>query len=140
MSDVLSSSPGRPSSKESKRSTHWHDWAGIFELGLCFFALWLFVHLMCRDSLKLPDPVPASLAGDRVPRTFSLKMAIGLGAWLALTVLGTETWYRAHENGEFLQRSFRLPASKPKFQILSLPDLLGDEQRAASWTERAKAV
>jgi exosortase len=26
-------------------------------------------------------------------------------------------------------------SSKPKFQTLSLPDLLGDEQRAASWTE-----
>ena len=69
------------------------------------------------------------------PKTVSQKLAISAVVWLALTILGTEAWYRAHENGELLQWSFQLPISKPKFQTLSLPDLLGDEQRAASWTE-----
>jgi exosortase len=113
----------------------WHDWAGIIELSICFVALWGCVHLMCRSSLKLPHPSPASSGIDRAPRPFPLKPAIGLGVWLALTIIGTETWYRAHESGQLLQWSFQLPASKPKFKILSLPDLLGDEQRAASWTE-----
>lgn len=113
----------------------WHDWAGIIELGSCFFALWGFVHLMSRNSSKLPDLLPTSSNIDRVPRPFSQKMAISLGAWLALTILGTEIWYRTHESGELLQWSFQMPASKPKFQILSIPDVLGDEQSAASWTE-----
>ncbi len=113
----------------------WHDRAGIIELGICFFALWGCVHLMCRNSSKLPKLLPASSGIDRVPRPFPRKMAISLGAWLALTIIGTETWYRAHENGELLQWSFQMPDSKPKFQTLSIPDVLGDEQRAASWTE-----
>ena len=113
----------------------WHDWAGFIELGICFFTLWGCVHLMCRSSLKLPHPSPASSGTDQAPRPFPQKLAISLGVWLALTILGTEAWYRAHENGELLQWSFQLPISKPKFQTLSLPDLLGDEQRAASWTE-----
>jgi exosortase len=113
----------------------WHDWAGIIELAICFLALWGFVHLMCRGSLKPPHPVAAFSEADRAPRPFPWKVAISLGGWLALTIIGTEIWYRAHENGQLLQWSFQLPTSKPKFKTLSLPDLLGDQQRAASWTE-----
>jgi exosortase/archaeosortase family protein len=113
----------------------WHDWAGIIELAICFFALWTFVHLMGRSSLKQHPSAQAFSNIDRAPRPFPQKMAISLGLWLALTLIGTETWYRAHENGQLLQWSFQFPASKPKFKTLSLPDLLGDEQRAASWTE-----
>src|ERR1700730_15903329 len=51
----------------------WHDWAGIIELGICFFVLWGCVHLICRNSLKLPQPVPASSGKDRAPRPFSRK-------------------------------------------------------------------
>jgi exosortase len=113
----------------------WHDWAGIIELGICFFALWGCVHLMCRKVLKLPVPAPTSLGGDRAPRPFPRQLAISMAVWLILTIFCTEIWYRLHENGELLQWSFQLPVSKPKFRTLSLPDLLGDEQRAASWTE-----
>jgi len=113
----------------------WHDWAGNVELGICFLALWGCVHLLCRKSLKLPRSVPAFSDSDRAPKPFPPKLAISLGVWLGLIILSTEAWYRAHETGELLQWSFQLPISKPKFQTLSLPDLLGDEQRAASWTE-----
>jgi exosortase/archaeosortase family protein len=113
----------------------WHDLAGIIELAICFLALWGFVHLMCRTSLKPPQPVAAFSEADRAPRPFPWKLAVSLGGWLALTIIGTEIWYRAHENGQLLQWSFQLPTSKPKFKTLSLPDLLGDQQRAASWTE-----
>jgi exosortase len=113
----------------------WHDGAGVIELGICFFTLWGCVHLMCRKSIKLPDPAPTASGKGRTPRQFPQKLAIFMAVWLALTILGTEAWYRAHENGELLQWTFQLPVSKPKFHTLSLPDLLGDEQRAASWTE-----
>ena len=90
---------------------------------------------MCRKVLKLPVPAPTSLGGDRAPRPFPRQLAISMAVWLILTIFCTEIWYRLHENGELLQWSFQLPISKPKFRTLSLPDLLGDEQRAASWTE-----
>jgi len=65
----------------------WHDWAGLIELGICFFALWGCVHLTCRSSLKLPQPSPASSGTEQAPRPFPQKLAIGLGVWLALTIL-----------------------------------------------------
>ena len=34
----------------------WHDWAGLIELAICFFALWGSVHLMSRASIKPPPP------------------------------------------------------------------------------------
>ena len=113
----------------------WHDWAGLIELAVCFFALWGCVHLMSPGSIKPPFPVKVSSGLDRAPRSFPPKLAISLGVWLALTLIGTEIWYRVHENGQLLEWSFQLPTSKSKFKTLSLPDLLGDQQRAASWTE-----
>ena len=32
---------------------------------------------------------------DRAPRPFPRQLAIGMAVWLALTILGTEAWYRA---------------------------------------------
>jgi hypothetical protein len=62
-------------------------------------------------------------------------MTIGLSAWLLVTVMCVEVWYRAHETGEKLHWSFEVPASKEHFSDLTLPDPLGDERRAASWTD-----
>ena len=45
----------------------WHDWAGVIELGICFFALWGCVHLMCRKPLKLPAP-PLTSSGQTEPQ------------------------------------------------------------------------
>lgn len=67
---------------------------------------------------------------------FPRRLAIGLGAWLLVTVLGVEVWYRAHETGETLHWSFEVPTSKEHFANVPLPDPLGDERRGASWTER----
>jgi hypothetical protein len=67
---------------------------------------------------------------------FPRRLTIGLGAWLLVTVVGVEVWYRMHEQGETLHWSFEAPTAKEHFGNVSLPDPLGDERRAVSWTER----
>jgi exosortase len=107
----------------------WHDPAGFIILFICFFVLWGLVHLVSGTSPRL------QASKGSAPMPFPRRLVIGLGAWLLVTVLGVEVWYRAHETGETLRWSFDLPASEEHFSDVSLPDPLGDERRAASWTE-----
>jgi exosortase len=108
----------------------WHDPAGFIILFICFFVLWGLVRLVSGTS---PRPQPSK---EAAPMPFPRRLAIGLGAWLLVTVLGVEVWYRAHETGETLHWSFEVPTSKENFANVPLPDPLGDERRGASWTER----
>jgi hypothetical protein len=62
-----------------------HDWAGIIELGICFFALWGCVHLICGNSLKLTSPRSSFAATNQGPRLFPQKLAISLAVcWPSL--------------------------------------------------------
>jgi hypothetical protein len=60
---------------------------------------------------------------------------IALGAWLLVTVLSAEIWYRTHETGGTLDWSFEFPSKKDHFSDVGIPGALGDERRAASWIE-----
>ena len=40
---------------------------------------------------------------------------------VAVTVLGTEVWYRTHETGETLHWSFEWPVAKEDFSDLVIP-------------------
>jgi len=62
-------------------------------------------------------------------------LLIGLGTCLLVSVAGTETWYRAHEGKQTPNWSLNWPVMKDHFSNLTVPDRLGDERRAASWTE-----
>ena len=42
-------------------------------------------------------------------------MTIGLSAWLLVTVVCVEVWYRAHETGEKLHWSFEVPSFQRAF-------------------------
>ena len=72
----------------------WHDSAEVIELGICFFALWGCMHLMCRKSLKMPDLSPTSSGTDRAPRPFPRNwQSVRLCSWPSLfsaLKLGTE--------------------------------------------------
>jgi exosortase len=107
----------------------WHDPAGFIILFICFFALWGLVRLISGTP---PGLQPSK---ESAPMPFPRRLAIGLGAWLLVTVFSVEVWYRAHETGEKSHWSFEAPTSKEHFANLSLPDPLGDERRGASWTE-----
>jgi len=107
----------------------WHDPAGFIILFICFFVLWGLVRLV---SGKPPTLQPSK---ESAPMRFPRRLAIGLGAWLLVTVFGVEVWYRVHETGETLHWSFEAPTAKEHFANVSLPDPLGDERRGVSWTE-----
>jgi exosortase len=106
-----------------------HDPAGFTILSVCFVVLWglaslLFGHLPRLQSSTGSTPLP-----------FPRGLVIGLGAWLLVSVIGTEGWYRAHEGKETRYWSFAWPVMKKDFSELAIPDALGDERRAASWTD-----
>ena len=109
--------------------SNWHDPAGFTILSICFFVLWGLAHFI--------SGAPARLEPSRgfAPGPFPRRRVIALGAWLLATILGTELWYRSHETGETLNWSFEFPTAKDQFSDVVIPDALGDERRAASWTE-----
>jgi exosortase len=107
----------------------WHDSAGFFVLFISFFVLWGLVHLISGRSPRLES----SKGSASMP--FPRRLTIGLGAWLLVTVVGVEVWYRMHETAETLHWSFEAPTAKEHFGDVSLPDPLGDERRAVSWTD-----
>jgi exosortase len=109
--------------------SNWHDPAGFTILSICFFLLWGLAHFVSGTPARL-EP-----SKGFAPRPCPRRLVIALGAWLLTTVLGTELWYRTHETGETLHWSFELPVSKDHFSDVLNPDALGDERRAASWTE-----
>jgi exosortase len=107
----------------------WHDSAGFAILGICFLVLWGIAHLL------LGAPQPLECSSLAAPMTFPRRQLFGLGAWLLFSVLGTEVWYRAHETGTMTGWSFKWPVMKDNFSDLGFADPLGDERRAASWTD-----
>jgi exosortase len=107
----------------------WHDPAGFTILSICFFALWGLTHFI-SGTPKRPEP-----AKSFAPRPFPRGVVVTFGAWLLITVLGAEIWYRTHDTGEKLNWSFEFPTTKEDFANVQVPDALGDERRAASWIE-----
>jgi exosortase len=109
----------------------WHDPAGFIILSICFFVLWGLAHFISGTPARLEPSKAFAL------RPFPRGLIIALGAWLLITVLGAEIWYRTHETGQTLRWSFELPTAKDHFSDVQIPDDLGlgDTRRAASWTE-----
>jgi exosortase len=107
----------------------WHDPAGFTILGISFFLIWGLAHFISGPPARLER------SKGMAPRPFPLKVVIALGAWLLVTVLVVEFWYRAHETGKILNWSFEFPIAKDHFSELEIPDLIGDEGHAASWRE-----
>jgi exosortase len=109
--------------------SNWHDPAGFVILSICFLMVWGLTHYI--------SGTPARLERSKgfATRPYPRGVMSALGAWLLITVLGAEIWYRAHETEEKLNWSFVFPSAKDQFSDLEIPDTLGDERRAASWTE-----
>ena len=107
----------------------WHDPAGFTILGICFVVLWGLARLLFGKPLMLQP------SKESVRTPFPRGLMIGLSTWLLVTIVGTEVWYRAHEGKETRHWSFAWPVMKQHFSELPIPDRLGDEGRAASWTD-----
>ena len=107
----------------------WHDPAGFIILGICFFVLWGLARFLSGTPPRL------ELSKGSAPMLFPPRRAIGLAIWLLLTVLGTESWYRAHETRQTVHWSVEWPVVKEQFSVVEIPNLLADEKRGASWLE-----
>jgi exosortase len=77
----------------------WHDPAGFIILGICFFVLWGLARFLSGAPPRL------ELSKGSAPMPFPPRRAAGLAMWLLVTVLGTESWYRAHETRQTLHWS-----------------------------------
>jgi exosortase len=113
--------------------TNWHDPLGFTVLAICFLFVWLLARLVLGPVPKIAPPSDASALASTPG-----KWSLGLGAWLLLTVVGTEVWYRSHETKENLRWSFVWPVRKREFAEVSFSkadaDALGFNQgRGASW-------
>ena len=135
----------------------WHDPAGMTILAACFCGLWglgeLFGKMQKAANAKaesgkrkaetavLPDAVvPAT--SNLQPSTFNFKIAAALAAWIVLTEIGVEAWYRSHESRlpPATQWTVNWPVNNPTFKEMPLDPkaleiLKCDENRSAGWRD-----
>jgi exosortase len=107
----------------------WHDPAGYVILTICFFTLWGAAYFLCGVPPRLP--LPTKPVSARLPR----RLMVGLAAWMICTVIGVEVWYRTHEATASIRWSFQWPTAEDHFAEVAIENPIGDENRAASWTE-----
>ena len=116
MSGGPSFSPPSPRATALDAVAKWHDPAGFTILAVCFFVLCILARLVCGA----PRGLIRSKGVSATP--FPSGLARGLGAWLLLTLLGTEVWYRSHETHDAVPWSFEFPASKENFSDIAIPE------------------
>jgi exosortase/archaeosortase family protein len=112
----------------------WHDPLGLTILAICILSIWGLARVISGPLPKLL----ASNASRMAP--FPSGLASGLGAWVLLTVVGTEVWYRAHETRDSLRWSVAWPGNKKEFSKVTIPrseaDVLAcDASGGAAWTD-----
>jgi exosortase len=111
----------------------WHDPLGFAILFICVLLVWGCARLISGSPRTLLHAKAAPA------RAFPQRLALGLGAWVLLTIAGTEFWYRKNETGGKPQWSVTWPADKTDFSEVNLSELEAsslacDEKRAAEWT------
>jgi hypothetical protein len=89
----------------------------------------------------LPDAVFPATSGLQTS-TFNFKIASALAAWIVLSEVGVETWYRAHESRlpPATQWTVNWPVNNPTFKEMPLDPkaleiLKCDENRSAGWRD-----
>ncbi|MEA3212780.1 MAG: hypothetical protein QOE70_5837 [Chthoniobacter sp.] len=115
----------------------WHDPAGFSILAASFVALCLMVKLF------KPSPPPTNADTSRHSwRPLPASIWVSAIAWLALTEMTTEVWYRAHEMPANERRtwSVRWPETRADFEPLDISPkvrrtLAYDEGHEAGWAE-----
>jgi len=134
----------------------WHDPAGVTILVACFFCLWGMgvvlkgkTETLKTEKLKTETPrIEAVKAAGTGPGgkhfsnlAFQLSaFSIALTAWILLTELGVEAWYRSHETRVPVAAQWTVawPTENPTFKELPLAGktrqiLHYDEGRSAAW-------
>jgi exosortase len=117
----------------------WHDTAGILVMLIALPGLLGLAHLM---KPKTPPAVSGSAPGP-IPLTILPRWAgIAALAWIGLSLLATETWYRTHEKSLIsnVRWTIAWPAQSPQFKQSKLPGnslaiLRCSNSNAASWLD-----
>jgi exosortase len=148
----------------------WHDPAGVTILVACFLSLWLvavwlggkrrneITEKLKTETLTRLRPTSARQEAEKLetetlkvesgkrtsdlrPLTFVFRpLTIGLTAWIVLTELGVEAWYRSHEARVPVAAQWTVawPTNDPGFEELPLSErtrqiLRYDEGHSAAW-------
>jgi exosortase len=111
----------------------WHDPLGYAGLTICFLLVWVLARIIC-GPLPRRTTAAATMSG-----AYPYRMIVGLGIWVLLTIVGTETWYRAHDTNDTLHWSFRWPVDKQTYTEIPLTNLEAkmlryDRGRGAEWS------
>ncbi|MDP9291587.1 MAG: archaeosortase/exosortase family protein, partial [Verrucomicrobiota bacterium] len=113
-----------------------HDPAGFTILTICFILLWLLALLISPRGRR----EDAAAAQALPPNTVPLRLFAIVAACLAISLLGTEIWYRVHERDDAAKWAFEWPAGEARFKEIEIAEaaaqsLQYDEGRGGAWTE-----
>lgn len=105
----------------------WHDLTGYVILLLCFLGLW-FTTLGLRSANSGRQRAWTFLFGNRAnstARSLSLRrLSLALSAWLVITGITVELWYRVHESQRELAKPWnvRIPREKPGIRSVAFSE------------------
>jgi exosortase len=129
----------------------WHDPAGMTILAACFCGLWglgeWFGKKQKTENGKQKAEIGRQKGEDGKPAfnvsAFQLSaFATTLAAWIVLTEIGVEAWYRSHETRlpPAPQWTVNWPVNNPTFKEMPLDEralqmLKCDQSRSAGWRD-----
>jgi exosortase len=134
----------------------WHDPAGVTILVACFCGLWGLGEwfgkkqkaTISKSEVENRKSQMAIRPDAISPSTFNVqpstvrKLIFALAAWIILTEIGVETWYRSHEARlpPATQWTVNWPTNNPTFKEMPLDEkalqiLQCDEHGSAGWRE-----
>lgn len=131
-----------------KAIDRWHDPAGVTILVGCFLSLWLLGQLLSRRRDSAPSPSPtrnltqdfnppsdtaatasneALSAGNALQHSafkFRPRFLAFLAAWLLLSEIMVEGWYRWHERGLGPEVTWvmQAPTENPSYREMDMPE------------------
>lgn len=120
----------------------WHDPSGIAVLILLFGLLWGQCEWLARGALLEAPEYAAPVTSPQAVTGFPGWLGIAFAGWVALVLIGTEAWFRAHElrRPKSLVWWGELPADVADFQRIPEDSWLSrrlkhDELKAGTWRE-----
>ncbi len=121
----------------------WHDPAGVTILVGCFLGLWLLGLRLARGQRAEDGGQRADFSISPSPHfSFVHRPAFALIAWIILTEVAVEAWYRSHERqlGAPVAWVVEFPQDADGFKKLTIPDIARqmlryDEGKNVQWSD-----
>jgi exosortase/archaeosortase family protein len=116
----------------------WHDTAGVLVMLIVLPGLMLLAQLLRPKEERPASPSATPSSFPKIPRWVGLSLI----AWIVVTEVTTEAWYRGHEANLIPNRQWGVawPANDPQFKKAELPEtslaiLRCSSSQAASWQD-----